>query len=105
MQYLTIEQILDLHNQIITRTGGALGITNWGLLESASAQPQMTFGEQELYATLAEKASALAFSLIKNHPFLDGNKRIGHAAMEVFLILNRPLQKPRFSHGSIRVLV
>jgi death-on-curing protein len=48
----------------------------------------MTFGEEELYATLAEKASTLAFSLVQNHPFVDGNKRVGHAAMEVFLLLN-----------------
>jgi death-on-curing protein len=48
----------------------------------------MTFGGQELYPTIVEKASALGFSLIKNHPFVDGNKRTGHAAMEVFLILN-----------------
>ena len=88
MQYLTIEQVLDIHNQIMARTGGASGITNMGLLESSIAQPQMTFNGQELYATLPEKAVALGFSLIKNHPFLDGNKRIGHAAMEVFLILN-----------------
>lgn len=88
MIYLTIEQILDIHNQIIARTVGVSGITNRGLLESAVAQPQMTFGGQELYATLPGKAAALGFSLIKNHPFLDGNKRTGHAAMEVFLILN-----------------
>nr|WP_318733637.1 type II toxin-antitoxin system death-on-curing family toxin [Roseofilum sp. Belize Diploria] len=52
------------------------------------AQPQMTFDSQELYTSLPEKAAALGFSLIKNHPFLDGNKRTGHAAMEIFLILN-----------------
>ncbi len=88
MIYLTLEQILDIHNQIIARTVGVSGITNRALLESAVAQPQMSFGGQELYATLPEKAAALGFSLIKNHPFLDGNKRTGHAAMEVFLILN-----------------
>ena len=48
----------------------------------------MTFGGEELYPTVVEKASALGFSLVKNHPFVDGNKRIGHAAMEVFLLLN-----------------
>ena len=57
-------------------------------MESAVAQPLMTFGGQELYPTVAEKAAALGFSLIKNHPFNDGNKRIGHAALETFLILN-----------------
>jgi death-on-curing protein len=88
MRYLTLEQILDIHNQIIAQTKGSSGISNRGLLESAIAQPQMTFDGQELYITLAEKAVALGFSLIKNHPFVDGNKRIGHAAMEIFLILN-----------------
>jgi len=88
MLYLTLEQILDIHDQIIAQTTGSPGITNPGLLESAIAQPQMTFAGQELYTTLPEKAVALGFSLIKNHPFMDGNKRTGHAAMEVFLILN-----------------
>jgi death-on-curing protein len=88
MLYLTLEQILDIHDQIIAQTTGSPGITNPGLLESAIAQPQMTFAGQELYTTLSEKAVALGFSLINNHPFLDGNKRTGHAAMEVFLILN-----------------
>ncbi len=59
-----------------------------GMLESALAQPLMTFGGEELYPTIGDKASALGFSLIKNHPFIDGNKRIGHAAMETFLVLN-----------------
>jgi death-on-curing protein len=58
------------------------------LLESALAQPRQTFGGSDLYPTLVEKAAALGFSLIANHPFVDGNKRIGHAAMEVFLVLN-----------------
>ncbi len=55
-------------------------------LESALAQPQMTFDSADLYPTLVDKA--LGYALIKNHPFLDGNKRTGHAAMEVFLVLN-----------------
>ena len=59
-----------------------------GALESALAQPRMTFGNADLYPTLEEKATALGFSLISNHPFVDGNKRIGHAALEAFLLLN-----------------
>ena len=59
-----------------------------GLAESALAQPQMSFGGTELYRTLAEKAAALCFSLVMNHPFVDGNKRIGHAAMETILVMN-----------------
>ena len=57
-------------------------------LESAIAQPQQTFGGEELYPSLAHKAAAIGFSLIQNHPFIDGNKRIGHAALEVTLVLN-----------------
>lgn len=59
-----------------------------GALESALAQPKMTFDNKELYPTLEEKAAALAFSLSSNHPFVDGNKRIAHAAMEATLLLN-----------------
>jgi death-on-curing protein len=72
---------------VIARSGGRPGVLDRGKIESAVAQPQMTFGGQELYPTLAEKA-ALGFSLACNHGFIDGNKRIGHAAMEVFLVLN-----------------
>ena len=61
---------------------------NLGALESALAQPRITFGGQELYSGVIEKASALGFSLIQNHPFVDGNKRTGHASMEIFLVLN-----------------
>jgi len=73
---------------IIERSGGAPGLRDLGLLQSALVQPLMTFGGAELYATLAEKSAALCFSIVMNHPFLDGNKRVGHAAMETFLILN-----------------
>jgi death-on-curing protein len=68
--------------------GGATGLRDLGALESAIAQPYMAFGGQDLYPTLVEKASALAFSLVNNHPFLDGNKRVGHAALETLLVLN-----------------
>ncbi|WP_017316445.1 type II toxin-antitoxin system death-on-curing family toxin [Mastigocladopsis repens] len=88
MRHLTIEEVLQIYHRIIEQSGGSAGISNLGGLESAIAQPQMTFGGEELYPTIVEKASALGFSLIKNHPFIDGNKRIGHAAMEVFLVLN-----------------
>jgi death on curing protein len=88
MIYLTVDRLLELHQMLLEQTGGAVGLRDRGALESAVAQPQMTFGGQELYPTLVEKASALAFSLIQNHPFVDGNKRAGHAAMETFLVLN-----------------
>jgi death on curing protein len=64
------------------------GLRDRGALESAVAQPQMTFGGGDLYPSLMEKAATLAFSLVKNHAFVDGNKRVGHAAMETFLVLN-----------------
>ncbi|MDT4967605.1 MAG: death on curing protein [Acidobacteriota bacterium] len=88
MRYLTLKEILELQRRIIEQSGGLTGIRDVGMLESACAQPLMTFGGDELYPTIIGKASALGFSLINNHPFLDGNKRIGHAAMETFLLLN-----------------
>lgn len=88
MIYLTLDQIFELHKRIIEQSGGAVGVRDFGVLESALAQPQMTFGDEELYPTLVEKASALGFSLVMNHLFVDGNKRVGHAAMEIFLVLN-----------------
>ena len=88
MRYLTLNEVIDLHRQIIEQSGGSLGILDLNGLESALAQPYMTFGGEELYPTLVEKASAIGYSMIKNHPFVDGNKRTGHAAMEVFLVLN-----------------
>ena len=89
MRYLTLIEVLELHRRIIEKSGGASGIRDLGLLESAIAQPRMTFGGKDLYPSLAEKAAALGFSMIMNHPFVDGNKRIGHAAMETFLVLNK----------------
>ncbi|TVR08077.1 MAG: type II toxin-antitoxin system death-on-curing family toxin, partial [Phormidium sp. GEM2.Bin31] len=71
------------------QSGGELGIRNLGLLESAIIQPKMTFNAEDLYPSLLEKAAALGFSIIMNHPFVDGNKRTGHAATEIFLVLNR----------------
>jgi death-on-curing protein len=88
MRYLTIKEALQLHQHIIEQTGGKFGIRDFGSLESALAQPLMTFAGDDLYPSLSEKAAALAFSVIKNHPFFDGNKRIGHALMEAFLLLN-----------------
>ena len=88
MRYLTLSETLELHRRIITQSGGASGVLNLGALESALAQPQVTFDGNDLYPTITDKAAALGFSLIQNHPFVDGNKRAGHASMEVFLVLN-----------------
>jgi len=88
IRYLTLVEVVELHRQIIEQSGGALGIRDLGALESALAQPRMTFGGEELYPTLVDQASAIGFSLVMNHPFIDGNKRIGHAVIEVFLVMN-----------------
>ncbi|RCJ16221.1 death-on-curing protein [Nostoc sp. ATCC 43529] len=86
--YLLLVEVLGLHRQIIEQSGGKLGIRDLGGLESAIAQPRMTFGGEDLYPKIIDKAVALGFSIIMNHPFIDGNKRTGHASMETFLILN-----------------
>jgi death-on-curing protein len=88
IRYVTLVEVLNLHRQIIQHSGGALGVRDLGALESALAQPRMTFGGEDLYPMLADKVAALGFSIIMNHPFVDGNKRTGHAAMETFLVLN-----------------
>ena len=88
MRYLTVGEVLELYSQVMKQSGGGVGIHDLGALESAVVQPRMTFNGEELYPTIIEKASALGFSLIQNHPFVDGNKRTGHAAMESFLMFN-----------------
>ena len=88
MRYLTLGEVVALQQRALSQSGGAAGIRNLGLLESALAQPKATFDGVDLHPTLIEKAAALGFALVANHAFVDGNKRIGHAAMEVFLIMN-----------------
>ena len=88
MRYLGLAEALSLHQQILAKTGGANGIRDLGALESALSQPKLSAGGLEAYPSLIEKAAALCFSLSKNHAFVDGNKRVAHAAMEVFLLLN-----------------
>lgn len=88
MRWLSLAEVLALHRRLIEQTGGVGGLRDLGLLEAALAQPRQTFGDVDLYQGVTAKAAALGFSLIQNHPFLDGNKRIGHAAMEVTLLLN-----------------
>src|SRR5437867_1958890 len=88
MIYLTVTDVLEIHEDLIRQSGGSRGLREQSGLESAVAQPLMTFGGAELYLTLVEKASALAYSLAMNHPFFDGNKRIAHAAMATFLTVN-----------------
>ena len=85
---LTIDDIMLLHEKIIDKTGGIRGIRDVGLLEMAVSSPFVSFDGEDLYKTVEEKAEQLCNSLIRNHPFLDGNKRIGILAMLVFLDLN-----------------
>jgi death-on-curing protein len=77
-----------LHDQIISSSGGSYGIRDIKALEAAANQPRLTFDQIDLYPDTSAKASSLCFALVMNHPFIDGNKRVGHAAMETFLILN-----------------
>jgi len=88
VRYISVEEVVELHRRVVQRTGGTLGIRDHGSLESSVMQPLQSFDDQELYPTLVEKAAALGYFLIQNHSFLDGNKRIGHAALETVLILN-----------------
>ena len=88
MRYLTLGEVLVLHQRLLELAGGGHGLRDLGALESAVAQPRMTSGGEDLYPDLVSKGAALGFSLIKNHPFVDGNKRVGHAALETFLRLN-----------------
>ena len=85
---LTKEKITQLHTLLISETGGADSVRDMGLLESALEQPFAPLAGQELHPTLTDKAARLGFSLISNHPFVDGNKRIGVFAMLIFLQIN-----------------
>jgi len=88
IQYLSVEQVLAAHTELIKCYGGSQGIRNRGLLESAVFRPQASAFSQEAYPTLFKKCAVLGYSLIQNHPFLDGNKRTGFAAMHLMLLIN-----------------
>ena len=87
-EYLSIAQVLHLHVLQTARFGGSRRLRDRGALEAAVARPQATFGGEDLYEDVAAKAAALAHSVIQNHPFLDGNKRVGAMALELFLLVN-----------------
>lgn len=88
MQYLSLAEVLLLHRLVMEQSRQQSLLRHLGALESAVAQPLQTFGGEDLYPDLAGKAAALGFSLIQNHPFVDGNKRVGHAAMVALLRRN-----------------
>ena len=88
MKYLTAEQVLFIHSRLIDEIGGIHGIRDLGLLQSAVSRPQATFGRKELYRDVFHKAAALKESIIKNHPFVDGNKRTAITSASIFLLRN-----------------
>ena len=95
MNYLYPKQILYLYRQIVEQSGGTVGLRDEGLLDSAVYRPQASFGGKDLYPDLFSKAAALGYSIIRNHPFADGNKRVGFEAMRLMLRLNHyDLQAP-----------
>jgi death-on-curing protein len=102
MKYLSVKQVLAIHARSIEQFGGDPTIRDPGLLDSAVAQPLAGFGGKDLYPDLAEKAAALAFSLVKNHPFADGNKRTGYGALMRFLSRNNhTIIGPLAEHESV----
>lgn len=88
MKKLNKEQILKIHSILINQTGGSSGVRDEGLLESALNAPFQTFDGEYIYKTIQSKAAKLGYFLIKNHPFVDGNKRIGILVMMTFLEIN-----------------
>lgn len=88
MILLSKEQVIRLHADLITATGGSGGILDEGMLDSALNNPFQSFGGKELYPSIQAKAAQLCFGLVKNHAMIDGNKRLGAHVMLVFLALN-----------------
>ncbi len=88
MKYLTPQQILAIHDRVVRRFGGSFGVRDIGLVESAVYRPQASFDGVDLYKTIFEKAGALLQSLLKNHPFVDGNKRTALTSAAIFLKIN-----------------
>ena len=88
MRYLTAEQVLFIHSRLIDETGGSHGVRDLGLLQSAVSRPKATFGSENLYPDICHKAAALMESIIKNHLFIDGNKRTAITSAGIFLQIN-----------------
>ena len=88
MRSLSVEDVIYIHAQVVAQSGGSHGLRDRGALESSVAQPMQAFDGIDLYPDLLSKAAALGFFLVTNHPFVDGNKRVAHAALAVLLRLN-----------------
>jgi death-on-curing protein len=88
IHFLTVDEVLAIHADQINRYGGSIDLRDRGLLESAVATPAATFDGQHLHGDIFEMAAAYLFHLVQNHPFVDGNKRTGAVAADVFLALN-----------------
>ncbi len=101
--FLTLDEILEIHREQIERYGGSDGIRDFTGLESAAAAPQTTFEGQYLHRSVAAMAAAYLFHLCQNHPFIDGNKRVGANAAITFLLLND--WEPRFEENELVSLV
>jgi death-on-curing protein len=86
--FLTLDEVVSILRDQIERYGGSRGVRDWGLLRSAVAMPAATFGGQLLHTDLCEMTAAYLFHIVQNHPFIDGNKRVGAVAADVFLMLN-----------------
>lgn len=101
--FLSLPEVLEIHRDQIERYGGSPGVRDVGLLQSALAQPAATFAGQFLHADLFEMAAAYLFHIVQNHPFVDGNKRVGTAAAVVFLLMND--HEPTASNKDLETLV
>jgi death on curing protein len=86
--FLSLDEVLEIHEQQVLRYGGSAGLLDSGALKSAVATPQATFGGLFLHASIAEMAAAYLFHICQNHPFVDGNKRVGANAAITFLLMN-----------------
>ena len=82
---IDISEVVGIHRILITQFGGSSGIRDWSALESALQRPFQTFDNRDLYPSDVEKAAAVTESLLRNHPFIDGNKRVGYAVLRLFL--------------------
>lgn len=88
MKVFTVRQVLILHERMIQKYGGSSGVRDMGMLESAVGRPFATFGREDLYPDIFMKAGAFIQSIVKNHPFIDGNKRTAFTGAITFLLAN-----------------